>query len=1631
MKKATGIILFMLFVMAQTITGLQAAQVPMRDGYTLAPLLFGAAGVETNSTFVLRTPTDYATNPQILIDGQSAPQIVRQNSRTFTITPAVPLTHNSVYVFRLPREDGAPHSWAFQTATRFEITQTLPRTQSTNVPVNTGIEISFSRGDAPDISEYFSIYPYVEGRFISRDSTAIFMPRSPLAFDTVYTVTISAGIGLVGTNERIETARMFAFETAPAPVPAEPRRPSPTDIWFSSRYIEFPSFEAPSVNFWINYHRSEGRPAIEFNLYKVENTAEVISAVTRILGSHHWARSSREDVRINTEGLTPIHSQTVTQSTQPTQHWSRDETFTLPTALPQGFYVLDATTSDGARNQVVIQITDLAAQLIADDENVLLWINDMNTGLPVRANIFDPISRRTFAASEQGIAIVPRRVSDGEYLVINADELDSIIFLQTRDNWWWHGGWYTMREGLQQYWTALQLDRTLFQRDDTLYLWGFVQNRRAHEEINFVTAVLGMGSFWGRSGNDDILHRENIPVNYGTYSGSIRLPHLSPGAYVLDIFHGDILLNSVFFTVDDYVTPPYRLTVSASHAAVFAGEEVVFTARTEFFEGTPVPDFSLTFGFGGHELTPSRSRSAETTDMDGVVNVPIEPVAANDGVQGQRSFDFSAEATLPEIGWVHERASVRVFVNDINVQPRASRNGADATISVDVHDITLDRINNDTAAHWGDFLCEPRAAQDISVEIWEMYWEAQRDGEFYCHVTRTVVPRYRHTQRENRLETFTITTGADGVATRDFTVPNRERRSYQARISTTDGNGRTIRHTVFIGRDFTRFFESANDTHLFLYGVNQDGYDIGDEVELTVMRGTEQVTMGNFLFVIVQGGIVSYHVGENSLRFTFDETHMPNAQVFAYHFNGHTYNSGWFMQQPLRFNPQNRQLVITVETCQEEYRPGETPTIIITTTCANGNPKAANINISLVDEALFALMDYTVDTLAMLYRRINDSLRFTFATHSTFVSDGIGEVFWGMDGDAVIEADGAGIRPGGIMDAPAAAPMAMPAASPVMDSGGGTEQTRIRERFEDTAVFLSVRTNAQGTATLNFPLPDNITSWRVTASGISNTLYAGNSVQNLRVTMPMFLHYTLADTFLVGDIPTMGVSAFGTELTGGNQVRFQVWREDFPEDIRTATGAAFERVNISLWEKTEEGVGAIVIHADVAGFSDAVRHEYQVVLSHRLVDTAVFHEVTEQSVFAINPTGLTNITFANYGRGQFLNELLRLRNTWFSGGRIEGLVVRREATALMREHFSDVRIFGTRGNFDISNYQQPCGGISILPHADAELEVTVRLLPFIKDDVDLPRLRNYLRRIFAESETDNKMLALYGLAQLGDPVLFDLQNYAMLEGLSVRNTAYVALGLAAIGDIPAAQELFNRRIAPHIQRIDHRRYRINAGENNAEIWDATSATALLAAKLELPQAVGLHNYASSARQAIIRHDGRSRTAQMNDHMLLNLEHLNFIRREIENHSDERASISYTLFGDAHTRDLGNNGRFNLRIPAQNFYQFALTDVTGEVGAVSIVRQPLENIETISNDITITREFFRPNSSVPETTFAQDDLVRVQITVTYSATDLTGTYVITDFLPAGLTHVANSARFGGGESWRHNRQGEGFPPLAGT
>jgi len=1569
-----------------------------RDGYILAPTLVGLTGIDPVSTFVLQTPNEYATDtPSISIDGQSAPDVTRKDDNTFIVTPDIPLGLNNVYLFRLSRDGEADVTWAFQTALNFEITSTFPHNQSTNVPVDTGIEVSFSSPDAPSINDNFIIYPHADGSFTTRGATAIFMPSSPLLYGQIYTVTISAGIYMPNSSNIITTDYVFSFETSPTRDLSISRNRI-SRVRFSTRHVQFPSFAQPSVRFWVSYDRDEDRPAIEMNVYRIDDNAKAISAIGRLANTPTWSQLSHSENLTDTSGLERISSTRHVDNR--VESWHR-ETFTVPNNLPPGFYVLEAVTDDSI-DQVIIQVTDLAVQIIADNDKALVWANDMTTGMPAAgAEVFDPITRRTSTASDSGIAVVDRTLSPDEYIIITADDKQNVVFVRPSDyqtfhhrwtdwgtvdwDWDWDWDWSPMgrsHSANNYYWTVLQLDRTLFQRDDTVSIWGFVQNRRRDENITHVTAVLTEHSWWGSS-TRDTLHRQNIPVRDGSYIGEMRLPNLEPGFYEIAIFHGDIAISSTFFNVMDYVTPPYRLTVSASENAVFAGDEVTFTANTAFFEGTPVPDLDISYGFWGHELN-FPGRGEQQTDIYGTFELTARPTASGSSVQGERRLTFSAESSLPEVGHVRQETTVRVFVNDINVRATASRTGGDATLSVDVHDIDLSRINDGTSEHWRDFLGTSVAGQRISVEIIETTWESIRDGERYDHITRRVVPRYRFERREATVERFELTTDSDGNASRDFQVPDRDRASYRARLTTTDGNGRRITQYTFIGRDWTGFFSDAEGDLPFLDGANPDGYVIGDEVELTVMRGTDPLTQGNFLFVVVQDGIMSYHVGSNYIRFNFEEKHVPNAQVFAFHFNGHTYHTSGQMTQRLLFNADDRNIYIDISMTQDAYRPGDISTFTIRTTDASGNPKAANVNISLVDEALFALMDYTVDTLDMLYSNVSDRLRFAMATHNTFISDGIDE-----DEERL-----------SVYEAPAAE----------ADDGGGDGDARIRERFEDTAIFASVNTNDQGEATLTVPLPDNITSWRVTASAISADLYAGNIVQNVRVTLPMFLHYSLGSTFLVGDIPYVGVNAFGTDLLGGEEVTFEVWRDDEPSDVRTATGVAFERVNIPLWEMSEEGTGSLVIQATVGNQNDAIRHTYQVRSSHRLVDTANFYEVTPDTVFELSPGGLTNITFTDRGRGQFLRDLHGLRRTtWRSGARVEGLVARREATQLIQTHFPDVPLFGEPGNFDILEYQTERGGIAILPYAYADIATTVMLIPFIYDDVNLVALRSYLQDIYYGNYNMpiERLIALYGRAMLGEPVLSYLQHYAALTDLPVRDAAYIALGLAALGEMHAARDLYNSHIAPHIQRIEPY-YRVNVGNNRADILDATSITAILAARLGMPESMGLYNYS-------VTHRFDAPNRYEDDALFLVIERLLFIHYDIDNHADAAAEITYTLFGETITRDLGHGGSFNLRIPVQNFHQFNLISTTGEVGAVSVVRTPLEDIEATTNDLVVRREFFRAGTNTRADTFEQDELVRVQITIVYSATDMSGTYIITDFLPAGLVHVSQSARFGD-----HNR-----------
>ena len=1585
MKKAISILLILTALMGIALSGGVSAA-PVKDGYTLVPAKYGKMGVDISSSFILTVPNDASVEDIIAslsIDGQPAPDITKSGEKEFTIAPTMELTPNSLYVFRLQREGEPDITWAFQTAKKFQVMSNYPYNTATNVPRNSGIEITFSDEGYTPIDDYFSISPQVEGRFEYHKNTAVFVPGR-LEYRTVYTVTIKAGLKLEGTNEQLLADHVFAFETEAEPDYKPPVSSSYEDIYFYSKYTELPTIEAPTVGFRISYSYSSPMPDPKINVYKFNDNAKAVEAVSKILQAPSWSRYANEENLAKTSGLSTV------MSFQAKDYYDdKANSISLPAKLSQGFYLIDAVLGN-SNDQMIVQINDLPVQVIADNDQTLVWVNDISTGKASSyAIVRDVKDGLTYRTDANGVAVIGRPLAtDGsEQLTITSTNGKICVWMYTPsyslyyDYYYYedyygdyYGGYgYYNANGSEAYWTALQLDRTLFKRDDTVSFFGFVKERKNNEEIKNVTAVLTQGYSYGRygyghSGTRDELHRQAVPVQNGAYSDEIKLPNLDSGSYCLTVYHGETVLGSTYFNVEEYVKPPYKIEVSADKKAVLAGDTVTFTAKAGFFEGTPVSGLDVSYDLYSYGLTTTRSSQGKT-DIDGNIIVS-QRIIPKENTQGQVPLSFSTEATLPEVGVTINYAHVRAFINDIEVRAEASRNKANATLTVNVNSITLDRINNGTAEHYYDYLDKPVASKSISTEIYRVYYVKQEAGSYYSFIEKKNIPIYTYHRNEEVIDRFTIATDSAGKATRQFTVPDRDHDSYFARVECIDGNGRTITQNIYIGRDYSQYYQYASMDEYYLDGA-KDSYDIGEDVTLTVRRGTDAVMRGNFLFVAMQRGIQSHQAGMNPYNIKFEQQNVPNITVYAYYFDGYKYHSGYYMTESICFDYSKNDLTLTASADKQSYKPGDMCSITITAKDKNGNAKGANINISVVDEALFALRDYQVNTLISLYRTLSPGLRFATATHRTYERDDL------MDEEA---------------DSPSAAP------EPGNDAGAKGEggDTYLREVFKDTAIFDTITTNERGEAVYTFKLPDNITSWRLTMSGISSDLYAGNAVKNIIVTNPMFLNYTLNDEFLIGDMPTVGVNAYGTSLTGGELVSFEVWDENAPDTKYTATGAAFERVNIPLWKMQNEGANALVIKATVNnGTSDAVRHQYQVLKTYREIDEAVYYDVKAGTVFDVGAGGLTNITFTDRSRGQFLYQLLSMRRVY--GDRLERLMVRREANRILTEYFPDVVKYWDSGEFDLRPYQRYNGGMAILPHADSDPETTVKVLPYIKDDVDINALKNYLYGIYEGENAENKMCALYGLAMLHEPVLLDLNNYSLLDWLSVKDAVYIALGYEALGDSGTASQLYDSRVAPRLERVTPY-YRVNTGVDNDDILEATAAASLLATKLNKPEKDGLYQYCIKNYTTDI---------------LINIERLSHIEHEIAKRTEESGSITYTLFGERYTRELKNGGCYTLRVPAQNISSFELIEVTGDVGAVSTYKKPMDEVGKTDDDITVKRRYYKANGpEISTETFEQGDLVRVQIWIDYTAKAIDGSYCVTDYLPAGLEYVSRSAKIGG-------------------
>ena len=339
-------------------------------------------------------------------------------------------------------------------------------------------------------------------------------------------------------------------------------------------------------------------------------------------------------------------------------------------------------------------------------------------------------------------------------------------------------------------------------------------------------------------------------------------------------------------------------------------------------------------------------------------------------------------------------------------------------------------------------------------------------------------------------------------------------------------------------------------------------------------------------------------------------------------------------QLSLPVPPVNRTLTLAIAPEETALAPGKETAIDLVATDASGEPVAgAEIAVVVVDEAILALTGYSIpNPLLSFYREVGAGLDSTYTRNNVVLIDPA------TMAEALVGGRGGGGGMGGgdaVMSAAmpeAESDMAMPAAAPMatempmMESAGmatkeesaqPTTAIDVRSNFNPLAVFApAVTTDAAGKARVEFQMPDNLTRYRVMVVAATERDF-GSAEANITVRLPLMVRPSAPRFLNFGD-------TFAFPMVLQNQT-------DAPLSVRVAMTTANigldsplgqlvevpanDRVEVRFAASTlRAGTGRFQVAAAAGDFADGISGELPVYTPATTEAFAVYGTVDEGAV---------------------------------------------------------------------------------------------------------------------------------------------------------------------------------------------------------------------------------------------------------------------------------------------------------------------------------------------------------------------------------------------------------------------------------
>jgi len=1469
---------------------------------------------------------------------------------TAILRPTHSMLPGQLYRFTLRAPDGTiSGSWAFQAQSPLRVVTTLPYNGATDVPVATGIELTFDQDGSVDARSHFSIEPAVSGRFEQHGRTFVFVPER-LEPATLYTVTLARGVRVEGSSEALEDDVVIRFETMP---PAGAVQPS-VSYQFGPT-MEWRPGDRPIVAIGISAsaRTSEEQLALQkrpfaVTVYRLPSEGAGIDGIRTLTEQPDWTFWSRRT--ISTSGLTSVMS----FDAEPTSEtdWG-GSWFRFPAPLERGWYLVQGPPPPGPRGQMVLQVTDVAAYAAGAKDRLLVWANDISTGGPLKGATIEMYGGGAIGATDSDGLLVVTTPS----AILDATETDAVgsgnrPFLAVRAG---GGRSLVIPVGLSgqgraysddvhdRLWHFMAMDRQIYRQTDTVNVWGFVRERDTARVPGDLE--LRLASAWGYGGFDDpppIMSVAVRPDASGAFSESMKLSDLPYGDYSLQLWSGSEQIASGWFRVAVIRKPAYQLSVETDRHVLLAGDRVTLTARATFFDGVSVPGVQLTADlFGEHKIT---------TDRAGVATATATATTSGGGWYEDWSC-ISAQPTHGEEGEISGESCLRVFPASIRLDGEATVEAGRVTVTGSLHEVAVERLEQAWGTGAGD-MANPNGATVagalVTAAITELVPVRVKTRSIYDFIAKQVVEQYEYRIDRIGQGTQTLTTGPDGafVVSLQATADH----SYEIALSTTDPQGRATRLLVYASVPYAIPDTWSQVPRLDMtcgakeeLGLQWASLAIGDPLCLAARDGSGDLPSGGsnrYLFFTAQRGLRDVAVsGKSTFEARFTAADAPNLVVTGVRFTGDAMVP--IASFTASFDASERGLTVELTTDRERYAPGETVTLDVRTVDPGGRPVPASVVLRAVDEKLFAIgAAYDQNPLWGLYEPVGTWMLWTHASHPLPIDGSQG-------GDT---------------------------------TGGGDDGRAV---FVDSLLFRQVTTNAQGRARVSFRLSDDLTSWHVSADAMTSVPQAGSGSILVPVGLPFFVEATLAPEYLVTDRPIIRLRAYGPGLSEGDPVTFTVTSASLGLLKTTFRGTAFEDMPVPL-PVLSIGEHAVTIAASsgsgVAALSDRLTRRFAVVES-RLVETRTTYAALTAGAIPEGGPGYTTYVLSDAGRGRYLSRLETL--AWSGGPRVDQALAAAIARDLLIEAFAADPVTLPPATFDPGRYQS--SGIALLPYSSTDLGLSVRVALLAGDHFNQGELASALYTTINNraSTREQRVLAYAGLAGLGEPVLTELQAFAADRRLTIRERLYAGLGLAALGDGAAALVIERDLLSAHGERRGPW-VRLRVGESLDDTVEATSLLALLAAQLGDPLANDAEGYVD-ANPAVDE--------------LHSLQQVAFIARMLERTPSAAGRFAYTIDGKRTVVDLDPGESFSLRLVESQRRTLRLEPLAGQVGLATLWQVAIRR-ESVAPDANLQlARTYTPFPTVPG-----DAMVEIRLTATFGPQVVGGCHEVSDLVPSGLAPV---------------------------